>query len=266
MRDDASQFVGSIPGCYDAGLGPRLFEPFAHDMARRVAELAPASVLELAAGTGIVSRLLRDAMPDDARLTVSDLNEPMLAIARNRFQPEEAVEFTVADAMALPFAEGSFAAIVCQFGAMFFPDKPASFREARRILSDGGSYLFSCWLGWEDNAFARLTHETVAGFLPDDPPAFYRVPFSYYDEDAIRADLSGAGFGQIATDTVRIEQMIGSHEEFARGLIFGNPIVAEIATRGGDAEAISAELADRLADELGGSLSLAALVVRARTD
>jgi SAM-dependent methyltransferase len=118
-----------IPQHYDQGLGPMIFVDYAADIARRVASSNPMRVLETAAGTGIVTRKLRDALSKDARLTATDLNPPMLEIARAKFHAGEQVEFRPADAVALPFADGSFDAVMCQFGIMFFPDKAKSCSE-----------------------------------------------------------------------------------------------------------------------------------------
>jgi ubiquinone/menaquinone biosynthesis C-methylase UbiE len=134
MGDDAASFIGNIPQYYDQGLGPIIFAEYAVDIARRAAGGRPARVLETAAGTGIVTRELRDALPDGAQLTATDLNPPMLDIAHAKFGPGEQVEFQPADATALSFADQSFDAIVCQFGLMFYPDKAKSFSEAYRVL------------------------------------------------------------------------------------------------------------------------------------
>jgi ubiquinone/menaquinone biosynthesis C-methylase UbiE len=139
MADNAASFTGSIPQYYDQGLGPVIFAGYAADTAQRVAAGRPARVLETAAGTGIVTRKLRDALPAEAQLTATDLNPPMLDLAREKFRSGEPVSFQPADATALPFADASFDTIVCQFGLMFFPDKAASFSEARRALAPGGS-------------------------------------------------------------------------------------------------------------------------------
>ena len=142
MSDRAADFTGSIPTFYDHGLGPVFFTDFAEDIARRAAESAPMRVLETAAGTGIVTRRLRDLLPREAHLIATDLNPPMLEVARQKFRPDEAVEFQPADAAALPFPDASFDTIVCQFGVMFFPDKDKGYREAHRVLVGGGRYLF----------------------------------------------------------------------------------------------------------------------------
>jgi len=172
MSDNAASFVGSIPEHYDRDLGPVLFADYAEEMAKRIAALGPQRVLETSAGTGIVSRRLRDLLASSTRLTVTDLNPPMLDIARTKFRAGETVEFRPADATELPFPEQSFDAVVCQFGVMFFPDKEKSYREAYRVLRPGGRYLFSVWDAHRYNAYARLGHGLVTELFPADPPQF----------------------------------------------------------------------------------------------
>lgn len=233
MTDSASQFVGDIPRHYDEGLGPVIFEGFARDIAGRAAKTGATSVLELAAGTGIVSRKLRDALSSGARLVVTDLNEPMLDIARRKFRIGEAVEFAPADAMQLDFPDDSFDLIVCQFGVMFFPDKIAAFREAARVLAPGKPYLFNTWRPMAENPFSQVAFDVTAKFFPDDPPVFYRVPFSYPDPAIVMADMAAAGFREVTCTTLAIETQVGSWRDFARGIVLGNPLAAEIASRGG---------------------------------
>lgn len=230
MTSDPTQFVGDIPESYDRGLGPHIFEPYAADLAARVAAFRPARVLEIAAGTGIVTRKLRDALPESSTLTASDLNAPMLDVARAKFSPQERVAFETADAMALPFDEGAFDAVACQFGVMFFPDKPQAYREARRVLAPGGRYLFNVWDSRANNPFARIAHDVISGFFPADPPQFYAVPFSYNDADEMRRALVDAGFVCDAIEIVKFEQPFDA-ASFARGLVHGNPVIAEIRTK-----------------------------------
>jgi SAM-dependent methyltransferase len=162
MNDSANQFIGSIPENYDNGLGPNIFVDYADDLARR-AGAGASDVLELAAGTGIVSRRLRDALAPGARLTVTDLNPPMLEVAQAKFHNGEAVEFTQANAMELPFGNAQFDLVVCQFGVMFFPDKTASYREAARVLRpDGGQSVFP----YRPRGNVAVLHRRPARFLP----------------------------------------------------------------------------------------------------
>jgi len=164
MNGDAA-FIGSIPQHYDQGLGPLIFVDYAEDISQRVAACNPAKVLETAAGTGIVTRRLRDRLPAAAHLIATDLNAPMLEIARAKFRSGEQIEFKPADATALPFGDSSFDAIVCQFGLMFFPDKDKSFREAYRVLAPGGRYFFNVWDSHRYNPFGRIAHEVPGRFF-----------------------------------------------------------------------------------------------------
>jgi ubiquinone/menaquinone biosynthesis C-methylase UbiE len=232
MSNDAAGFVGSIPQHYDQGLGPMIFVDYAADIAQRVAAGDPARVLETAAGTGIVTRKLRDALPAGVRLTATDLNPPMLDVARTKFGAGEQVEFQPADAAALPFADGSFDAVVCQFGLMFFPDKAKSCSEVYRILSPGGRYVFSVWDSHRYNPFGRIAHETAGRFFPADPPQFYIVPFSCHQIDPVKESLIAAGFSDISVAVVRLEKEIPDAAIFARGLVYGNPLIDQVRARG----------------------------------
>ena len=262
MTDQSASFVGSIPEYYDALLGPLIFKDYAADLARCIAALAPDSVLELAAGTGIVSRHLRDELPPACSLLVSDLNPPMLEVARQKFQTDENVRFEALDATDLPFEDASFDALACQFGVMFFPDKTASYKEALRVLRPGGSYIFNVWGTWEQNPFARIAFDSASTFFPaDDPPVFYRVPFSYNDVSAIESAITEAGFDSVTTRSMPLQKDLPSAQDFGRGLVYGNPLIDEIADRAGDPEQVCAAVGKALQEELGSKLSLEALVV-----
>jgi SAM-dependent methyltransferase len=232
MSNDAA-FIGSIPQHYDQGLGPMIFVDYAADIAQRVAAGNPGRVLETAAGTGIVTRKLRDALPAGARLTATDLNPPMLDIARAKFRAGEQVEFQPADAVALPFADGSFDAVVCQFGVMFFPDKAKSYSEVYRVLAPGGRYVFSVWDSHRYNPFGRIAHKVAGGFFPADPPQFYSVPFSCHQIDPVKQSLIEAGFTGINAAVVSLDKEIPDVAHFARAAIYGNPLIDQVRTRGG---------------------------------
>lgn len=263
MSTQASNFVGSIPEHYDRFLGPRLFHSFADDLAQRVAVRRPENVLELAAGTGIVTRRLRDLLPEDCPVVATDLNSPMLDVARLKFRSTENVSFEAADATRLPYGETTFDAVLCQFGVMFFPDKQRSFEEVFRVLKPGGRYVFNVWGPWAGNPFAAVAHHTVAAIFPDNPPGFYRVPFSYSDATVIEQAVQDAGFSRVAIETLDTTSEIPSATEFASGLVFGNPLFEEITSRGGDPDSVCASMATALESELGQTLSLQALVVEA---
>ncbi|MEQ1929015.1 MAG: methyltransferase domain-containing protein [Parvularculaceae bacterium] len=267
MTVSAARFTGDIPRHYDEGLGPVMFAPYAADMAARVASLKPNSVLETAAGTGIVTRALRSALPSSSHLTASDLNAPMLDIAAKKFEPGDRVSFEPADAQALPFGDAQFDAVVCQFGVMFYPDKAKSFAEARRVLKKGGRYFFNVWDSREANAFARIAAEAAAAAFPADPPKFYDTPFSCSRLDPLRDLAAGAGFDGLEISLVGIESRVIDPAAFARGLVFGNPLGEEIRARGGDAKEIARGIEARLRAELGAGarpIRLNAIVFSAR--
>lgn len=230
MSDADRNFAGSVPSLYDRYLGPLIFEPYAVDLAARVAALHPARVLETAAGTGIVTRALRPMLPD-AEITATDLNQPMLDRAAS--QPGvERVVWRQANAQELPFPDASFDAVICQFGVMFFPDKVTGYREARRVLRPGGHFLFSVWDRIEDNEFTHLATEAVAAMFPTDPPRFLaRTPHGHHDVAAIERDLRSAGFDRVAPDIVTLRSRASSPRDAAIGFCQGTPLRSEIEAR-----------------------------------
>ena len=216
MTRDTARFVGDIPIFYDRGLGPVIFEDYAADIAQRTAASAPIDVLETAAGTGIVTRKLRDSLDPQAKLTATDLNEPMLEVAKTKFGATEQVIFRSADATALPFGDGAFDAIVCQFGLMFFPDKDRAHREARRTLRPGGRYLFSVWDAPRYNPFPRLGLEVIERFFPGDPPQF--LAFSCAEIDPIKELLIDAGFTDITISVRSRVKDVGTRRILCEGI------------------------------------------------
>lgn len=252
MPETAASFTGNIPGYYDRGLGPVIFSDYADDLAARCRGHSPQNVLELAAGTGIVSQRLRRSLPPDCKLTVTDLNEPMLALAEAKLSGAANVTFQTADAMTLPFADGSFDLVACQFGVMFFPGKPAAFREAARVLKPGGRYIFSVWAPMAQNPFAEIADGEAARFFPDDPPGFYKVPFHYGDPEAVKADLNGEDWSDAGHEAVALDKALEDPETFAEALVYGNPMIDEIRSRGGvDPDEVASAILDALRARLG---------------
>jgi len=225
-------FSGSIPESYDRYMVPLIFAPYAEDMARRVAALAPQAVLEIAAGSGVVTRALAPKLAAGARYVVSDLNQPMLDYARARQPADARITWQQADALALPFDRESFDVVVCQFGAMFFPDRPAGYREARRVLKPRGRFLLSVWDRIEDNVFADDVTNALARLFPDDPPRFLaRTPHGYGDPALIRRDLEAAGFTDIGIETTAESSRAPSAHIVAAAYCQGTVLRSEIEAR-----------------------------------
>jgi ubiquinone/menaquinone biosynthesis C-methylase UbiE len=248
MTDAHDRFTGSIPEFYDRELGPVLFEPFARDLAGRV---DGPRVLEVASGTGVVTRILRERLPKEASIVATDLNPAMLDYAQARLSGRQGIEFRVADAQELPFPDGSFDTAVCQFGIMFVPDKDRAAREALRVLRPGGRFVFSTWDRMERNAFMRLTHETLIALFPADPPLFYSVPFSYSDPAEVRSLLARNGFAKVTVENVKKEARAPHAFGLASGLIDGNPVSLAIEERGGSLKQVVATLEGNFRREFG---------------
>lgn len=194
LHDVDAIFTGSIPQLYDEYMVPLIFEPYAADLASRVAVLRPSRVLEIAAGTGVVTRHLSLALAPEVQIVATDLNQAMIDKA-SAVGTAHAVEWRQADAMQLPFVDRSFDVVVCQFGAMFFPDKPTAFSEAKRVLRSGGTFIFNVWDGIDKNEFAEAVTFALQQMFPEDPPQFMtRTPHGYSDTKVIAQHLAEGGF------------------------------------------------------------------------
>jgi ubiquinone/menaquinone biosynthesis C-methylase UbiE len=244
MAASDALFAGSIPDIYDRLLVPLIFEPYASDLAKRVAEAKPQLVLETAAGTGAVTRALASSLKD-ARIVATDLNQPMLDHARSRQSGDKRIEWRQADALELPFKDQTFDAVACQFGLMFLPDKVQGYREARRVLKPSGRFFFSVWDRISENEFADVVTQALATFFPQDPPRFLaRTPHGYCDTNRIREEMSRAGFGTVSIDVVDARSKASSARDVAVAYCQGTPLRNEIEAR--DATALEQNKQKRL--------------------
>jgi ubiquinone/menaquinone biosynthesis C-methylase UbiE len=262
MHEVDAAFVGSIPALYERYLGPVLFEPYALDLAQRLADLEHATILETAAGTGIVTRALARSLPPSVSIVATDLNQAMIDFASTSSAGGR-VTWKQADATALPFADALFDAVVCQFGVMFFPDKRRGYAEALRVLKPGGRFLFNVWDRIEANEFARAVSDAVAALFADDPPVpdfLARTPFGTFGIERIVEDLRESGFREIGVETVERRGRAPSAGHVAIGFCHGSPLRSEIEARGegrleAATEAATRELEARFgAGEIEGSM------------
>ena len=230
---DAAAFSGSVPRAYEAHLVPLLFAPYADEIAGRIRALGPGRVLEVAAGTGVLTRAMAARLPEGVEVVATDLNAPMLEHAAS-IGTARPVSWRTADAQSLPFDDREFDAVVCQFGAMFFPDRPRAFAEARRVLRPGGTFVFSTWTSIQDNELAHVVQETLAILYPDDPPRFMeRTPHGYFDVAQIERDVAAGGFpGRPRVDTLTLRSRAASAREAAIAYCQGTPLRGEIESRG----------------------------------
>jgi ubiquinone/menaquinone biosynthesis C-methylase UbiE len=218
-------FKHSTPSLYDRHMGPLLFEPYARYVAERVALLRPNRVLETAAGTGIVTRAVSEAVPE-AQIVATDINPAVVEFAAQHLRSDR-VTFQPADAQDLPFEEESFDLVVCLFGVMFFPDKVRSNAEARRVLRTGGRFVLVTFDRLDLNPIPKAAGEAVASLFPEDPRYMERGPFSYTDAAVLERDLRAAGFEDVELETVELSSRVTAHEA-AQGIVLGSPFRAEI--------------------------------------
>jgi ubiquinone/menaquinone biosynthesis C-methylase UbiE len=199
MSEADKAFTDSIAEIYDTRLVPLMFEHYAADLARRTAALGPDSLVEIAAGSGVVSRAVAPVLGQDVRYVVTDLNPPMLDRAAAVQPDATGIEWRPTDAFALPFDDETFDLALCQFGVMFFPDRVRAYSEARRVLRPGGSFVFSMWDRIEENGFAAVVTDALAERYPQDPPRFLpRTPHGHHDTGVFRRELEEAGFANVA--------------------------------------------------------------------
>ena len=268
MTEDQLAFVGSVPDNYDHYLGPWIFEPYARDLAARVAWRADTRALELACGTGRLTRHLAAHLTGSKQLTATDLSDAMLAKARTVVPPATGLEWRTADASSLPFDDASFDVVLCQFGLMFVPDKPAALREAHRVLAPGGQLLVLVWDSVEHNPAADIFFSVVRDALPEDPPLLLAVPHAMHDADALRALAEGAVFEQVDVRHIALLGQSPSARDVAVGYITGTPAHPHLLAKAPDRiSEITDQLERALVDRFGDhplTTPLRALLLEAR--
>jgi ubiquinone/menaquinone biosynthesis C-methylase UbiE len=226
-----SAFSEDVAAFYESKLVPLIFEPYASDLAERAKSLEPDSVLEVACGTGVVTRALASALPATCSVVATDLNDAMVAHGE-LVGTARLVTWRQADVMELPYADGSFDVVVCQFGVMFFPDRVAAYREIKRVLRPGGTFLFNIWNRIEDNEFSDEVTKAVGTIFPTDPPMFLaRTPHGHGSPTEIRADAAAAGFEQCALSQRDDVSPAASPEVPAIAYCQGTPLRGEIEAR-----------------------------------
>ncbi|HEX6320336.1 MAG TPA: methyltransferase domain-containing protein [Burkholderiales bacterium] len=250
MVDVAANFAGSVPEYYDSIMGPAQFEPFGADLVRRLPATLRGDVLEIACGTGLVTRLLRERLDGSTGLVATDISKAMLDYGRAKVPG--AIEWAEADACKLPYPDERFAAVVCAFGIMFVPDKPRALEEARRVLRQGGMLLFNVWDGLENNVHGRVAARVMEARFPDDPAMkLGAMPYLHNDRVTLREMLRSSRFHARKMEEVRIACSAPSARLFATGQLRGTPRGRLLEQRGVPLDELIGEMAAELAKEGG---------------
>jgi len=247
-----SSFTDDVAKFYESNLVPLIFEPYADDLAARARALQPKSVLEIACGTGVVTRALADALPADCKITATDLSPAMVAHGE-RIGTSRPVTWRQADVMSLPYADPCFDVVVCQFGVMFFPDRAAAYREIGRVLRPGGTFLFNVWNGIEENEFADVVTTAVGALFPDDPPLFLaRTPHGHGAPSEIEEDIESAGFARCVIEQRDDTSPAATPDLPAIAYCHGTPLRGEIEARApGDLDRVTAAATSALRARFG---------------
>lgn len=267
MVDTSANFSGSVPEHYDSCLGPAWFDAFAVDLAQRLPAKPPGNVLEIACGTGLVTRRVRDRLDPTVRLIATDLSKAMLDYARGKLSDSKGIEWREADAVNLPFGDCEFGAVICAFGVMFVPDTTAAFREACRVLKEGGILLFNVWDRIDENPHAAASAEVVESLFPGDEEMRFRIPYEMHDPALLRRLLLQAHFGDVKIEKKRLQLDRVSARTIATGQVRGTPRSLLLAKRSVPLDEVVEKVAAALA-RVGGADSYRgpaqAVVIEAR--
>ena len=243
-RDPDRAWIDDMAGAYERGLVATVFRPFALELADRVAGWQPRRVLELAAGSGALTReLVARGLDVDA----TDLSAAMVEVGAER---APGARWRAADAQELPFEDGTFDVVVCQFGAMFFPDRVGAFGEARRVLVEGGRLLVATWGALDRHTFQGATARALERVLPGDPPRYLDLPHSCHDPDRLAAEVAAAGFGDVVAEVVAPTTTAESLVELTRGYCLGTPLRVQLEDRG-DLDELVDQVVQEVASDLG---------------
>lgn len=226
-----NKFLDSIPQAYQEYMAPLIFDPYAADMAERALAHSPTAILEIAAGTGVLTRKIALNLKPNARFTVTDLNLPMLRIAQKNIQ-DDRITWQLCDALSLPFEDHKFDAVVCEFGAMFFPDHVKAYKETNRVLRQNGRFYFSVWDKISENDFAYAVELALEKYFPNNPPKFMsRTPHGYFDQEMIHNELDTSGFSEIEFETLTFTSKAPAAKFVAAAFCTGTPLRSEIESR-----------------------------------
>jgi ubiquinone/menaquinone biosynthesis C-methylase UbiE len=236
FMNDSSKSISSVEDAggtaayYDQFFGPLYFEPFAIEVVKRIDPESVSTALEIASGTGRVTRHIRECIPTSAKLIASDISEDMLGEAKKKLNHLD-IEWQIIDAQELPFGDNRIDLVVCCFGYMFVPNKTKAFAEAYRVLKPGGMFLFTTWDKLEQNAASFIARTIAMEYWEGPLPESYNQATSMSDETAIEQLLQDAGFSKMKIEKVKLLSTSPSAKAIANGLIEGGGVYSEIKKR-----------------------------------
>jgi SAM-dependent methyltransferase len=237
------QISGSAADIYEQHMVPAIFARWAPDLVQAAGVQPAERVLDVACGTGAVTRLLAEQVGPAGNVTGLDITPGMLAAARLA-APSQRIEWLEGSAVKMPLPDGTFDAVVCQQGLQFFPDKPAALSEMRRVLKRGGRLALSCWRSVEHTPGYLVLEQALARRVGPEKAAL--PPFSLGDAGAIRGLVVGAGFREVKLRAEAKMMRFRSAEHLVRAVVGGAPAMMGALTGQGEGvlDAIIAEVTE----------------------
>ena len=209
-------------------LVPSLLQPFADDMARRLARLTLGPLLEVSAGTGVLTQALTSAMSAGLSIVATDPDRATVAYAS--VKPGMArVTWQHAEPQALPFLDAAFGIVTCHFAVATMPARLRAFRETRRVMKPNGRFVFSVPGNIRHNPVALCVRDALHKLLPTAPPRYIEHGLhGYADNETIDDDLTSVGFTDALYTTVELPYAAASATDAAIGYCLGTPLRAEL--------------------------------------
>lgn len=250
-------FGGTAAENYQRFFVPAIGAPVAEDLIAAAGLRPGERVLDVACGTGVVTRLAAERVGAAGSVTGLDVNPGMLAVAASATPPDMAVDWQEASAESMPFPDGSFDVVLCQIGLQFVPGKLAALREMRRVLDTGGRAVVSV-PGPKPPLFGVMT-DALARHLSQEAASFGDLVFSMHDVDELTELMRGAGFRDVDVQAKPKSLRLPAPTDFLWQYILSTP-VAEAASQAGEArrDALEREVCARWQEEhmADGGLSL----------
>jgi len=201
MSDDHWQLEGSAAELYQRYLVPGITAKWAEDLVYRARLRVGEEVLDVACGTGVVTRLAASKVAP-GRVTGFDLNAGMLAVARDVPNEGVSINWMEGSALDLPFPSAHFDVVLCQLGLQFFPDQPRALREMRRVVREQGRIALSVYSPIERTPGANAFVSALDEVLGPEASRIKRGEHSFASPVQLEKLLGDANFGTVDVHTV----------------------------------------------------------------
>jgi SAM-dependent methyltransferase len=222
MRDTFQQ-QGSAAQVYEEQKVPAMFAPLARATLDEFRVTPQDVILDVACGTGILARTIKERVGPSVRISGADLNAGMIETARRMTEGlATPIRWEVADALETPFADGEFTVVMCQQGVQFFPDDQAAVKEMRRVLRKDGRLAITVWAGV--SPYFRAMADAIERHVGREAAQLSLSPFSYDGADRLPRLLGSAGFDDVNVGIISVDRVIGDPVTGIPKEIMGNTV------------------------------------------